>query len=739
MLFSACALGLLLRSLGYYDVFPPDGEVLLGVDDAQFHARRALFSFVNFPAVLDFDWFLAFPDGAAAPVPPLFDWATAGVARLFGDGERTLETVAAWVSPVTGALLVFPAWAIGRSVASSGVGLAAAGLTVVLPSGMLITRLGNFDHHGAVALVAACWLASSLSCVDRTGRSLIGRTTVQASVITLMLFTWSGSLLYVVLGAGAQVGAILLLHGSPERLAATAASLLGAAVPAALWLAANAAPLGGPFSSQTLSWLHVLTLLGIAGATLVLAAWELRRASTGPAARLLRLALVAGIAGLPLLALPSIRDQLLQGLSFLAQQDEWAAINPEQLPLFHSQTSAASASLRLGLFAYLVPLLPIYLGWRLGRTRKREELVLLLLWVLALTVLLLSQVRYGTDFTVPGAVAIAMLLADSMGGLARRLPAPAAGAIVVLLVGLALATPLARFHWPEVQAALLQMKMGDALRRALPMTSHEAAIRFGHVVRRATPEPGGFLQRGVRPEYGILVPPAFGHRFVYTARRPVPANNLGPYLDLKKYRLAKRFYRSRNSAEALRLLDRLSVRYVVTFARGARIVTFADHLHLRIDSAGEDSPSTGRLRLIAPAEPSPLTTRTARGDSKSGWGFPFRLFELVEGALLLVEAEPGTEVVAAIRLEMSVGRSVVYRTVGTAGADGVARVRVPYSTRQAGLVATPGPWRVRVGEREIPYEVSEVDVRNGHEVSAADRPDSERSAPRRPLQNSAGG
>ena len=68
---------------------------------------------------------------------------------------------------------------------------------------------------------------------------------------------------------------------------------------------------------------------------------------------------------------------------------------------------------------------------------------------------------------------------------------------------------------------------------------------------------------------------------------------------------------------------------------------------------------------------------------------------------------------------MSAGRSLVYRTVGTAGADGVARVRVPYSTRRAGPVATPRPWRVLAGEREILYEVSEADVRNGQEVSAA--------------------
>ena len=83
-LLAACGVGLLLRSLEFHTVFPENGDVLLGLDDAQFHARRALFSFVNFPAVLDFDWYLAFPDGAPAPVPPFFDWATAGVALYLG-------------------------------------------------------------------------------------------------------------------------------------------------------------------------------------------------------------------------------------------------------------------------------------------------------------------------------------------------------------------------------------------------------------------------------------------------------------------------------------------------------------------------------------------------------------------------------------------------------------------------------------------------------------------------------
>ena len=41
-----------IRSLMVASVFPSDGTVLLGLDDSAYHARRALYSFVNVPAIL---------------------------------------------------------------------------------------------------------------------------------------------------------------------------------------------------------------------------------------------------------------------------------------------------------------------------------------------------------------------------------------------------------------------------------------------------------------------------------------------------------------------------------------------------------------------------------------------------------------------------------------------------------------------------------------------------------------
>ncbi len=712
----------MLRSTGFFDVFPGEGAVILGLDDAQFHARRALYSFVNFPAVLEFDWFLAYPDGAPAPVPPLFDWATAAVARLLGDETNTFERVAAWVSPVLGALLAWPAFAIARCVASTRHGLVAAWLVAVLPSGILVTSLGNFDHHGAVALVAACWLASSLTAAGRSGRKLALWACLHACVVTLMLFTWSGSLLYVALGAGAQLSAIVLLHGRPERLAALGASLLGAALPASAWLLGSRAPLGGAFSSQCLSWLHVIALLGIATPVLALAAWERARSSTGPRTRILRLMLLGGALALPWLALPTIREEVLRGILFLAQQDEWAATNPEQLPLFHSrpELGARLAIMRLGFFAYLVPILPLFLAWRVVRSREREKLVVLLLWVSALCALLLSQVRYGTDFSVPGAVAFALMLGDAQRWLGRRLPAPMPATIVTLVALVGLSPFMRGIHYARLVHTVSQWEKRETSSHVRRLTPHEEAIRFGELVRAVTPETSGFLEPGGRPEYGILVPPHIGHRFTYTARRPVPANNLGPYLDRSQYRLAKTFYAAIDGRGAIAAVDALGVRYVVTTARRSRVETFAAHLHLRNGSRQTGHPAAGRLRLVAMAAREPVVSGpTTAGPGK--WRVPYKLFEVVAGAVLVAEAEPGSPVRAAIRVIPQEGEAFSYGTLAHADPDGLARLRVPYASGSAGRIRTSGPWVVRTAERILKLSVSEEDVREGREVRTSPR------------------
>src|SRR5512134_1537401 len=90
------ALAFCIRALWLGDAFGPEGAVHFWGPDAAYHARRALYSFMRFPEVLWFDPYLAFPKGAIVPMPPLFDWAIAAVARCFGESEQAFERVAVW-------------------------------------------------------------------------------------------------------------------------------------------------------------------------------------------------------------------------------------------------------------------------------------------------------------------------------------------------------------------------------------------------------------------------------------------------------------------------------------------------------------------------------------------------------------------------------------------------------------------------------------------------------------------
>jgi dolichyl-diphosphooligosaccharide--protein glycosyltransferase len=92
------ALALGIRSLGFEFVFVGD-EVVFPPADAQYHLRRAFYTFVNFPAVLLFDPYINYPGGASVPWAPLFDFVLGSVARLLADTPRGFEQVAAWTGP----------------------------------------------------------------------------------------------------------------------------------------------------------------------------------------------------------------------------------------------------------------------------------------------------------------------------------------------------------------------------------------------------------------------------------------------------------------------------------------------------------------------------------------------------------------------------------------------------------------------------------------------------------------
>jgi asparagine N-glycosylation enzyme membrane subunit Stt3 len=706
-----------LRALGWSDVEIGGGEIVLKFDDASYHARRAHFSFVRFPRVLSFDHYLDHPDGSPSPWPPLYDLALGGAARLWSRSELGFERTAAWISPLLGALTLLPVFAAGRTLGGTGIGLLAAALLATLPIHVLYSDVGNPDHHAAVSLLGTIWLALLLHAARRPGAP--GAAAALAGVRAALLFTWSGSLLYLAVAEGLLLGVGVLLARRDlllgQALGATAAVLLVAPV-----VAASGEPLGGWFSGVALSFTHPLALAGVAVVAACAAALLGRRPEAPLGARIASAALPGALLAGAALAVPGLRAALLPGIGFVGAADVWAPTNFEQQPLFATHrgvTGLPGASALYGGFAFTLPLALAAVCERLRVPALRAPALLLAGWTAAFGALAMTQIRFGNEFAPAAALANALLLVAGWRAAARlgagRRRSAARGALVALAL-LAL--------WPGFRALLLPRLERDLARLRGPAPAGDPALatpggtlhRFAQQMRDATPETSGFLDPEVAPEYGVLAPATFGHALRWPGRRAVPVDPFGPYLDDEHFALAESFWRARDEDEAVAILDQLEVRYVVT--TGAMALpgpTIAQRLHARGGSAFAAHPHLGRFRLVL-AGP-------AGGRGFPGWPAsrepPYKLFERVPGALLEVAAPPGARVTAQIGLTAAAGQAFEFEAVATANAAGRAQLRLPYASEPSSALVPDGPWRVRAAAQELRVAVSEADVQSGARVS----------------------
>ncbi len=712
-----------IRCLGIHNVFPSDGRVLIEIADGSFHARRALYTFVNFPDVLLFDPYLSHPDGAPVPVPPLYDWLLGAFARLFGDSVRSFEIVAAWVSPVLGTLTVLPVFAIGRRLGGDAVGLGAAAIYALLPMSMEFAGIGNADHHAAIPLMAAGLLALSLSLLDdpRRGSGLAGKTLATGAVQAAIALSWTGSLLFIALGSGALLLAAALA-GRRDLLAAQGSGALAAAGVVGGWVAVAGTPYGGPFAGP-LSWLQVVALAAAGAVGLGVAGLDAARPSRGPGETLARAFGIAALLGLALWMVPEVREALAPVGNVLARADTWGPTNVEQRPLFGWSLAWHSPVELYGLFAYTIPLAMLAPLLRARHPGMAPVAACAACWSAVLGALALLQVRFGGDFAPVAAVAFALLLAEVTRRVRRWRPewaAPAA-ALPLLLA--------AAMLWPAVEGVHLQRLprtlawfgapsdvTGDDARTSPKHT----VVRFAEMVREATPETSGYLDDEGRPEYAVLAPPSFGHLVYYVARRPPTANNMGPYLAPEKFAATNAFFAASDEAEGLEIARSLDARYVLTAAKeDADVVRLGVRLH-RLDGsarAGQDHLERFRLVVEGPRDGRPLRTSFPRRVPRRL--VPYKLFERVEGAVIEAQAEPRAEGVAELGVSTSLGRRFVFRASAVADDAGRIRWRVPYATGVAGAVETDEAYRIALPGRALVAVVDDADVRGGRSIAAA--------------------
>ena len=678
------------------------GEVRVARSDASYHARRALYTFANFPEILWFDSYLAWPDGAPVPMPPLYDWALGAAARAFGASERGFERFLAWSPPVLGTLALVPVFAAGRRLAGRRVGLLAAGILAVVPLHAEYSRVGNADHHAWVALLSACWLALIVRSLGNGEDRTAVVASLRAVVVAAVLLSWSGSLLLVAVAEGGALAAWLWRGGDrPLRIQAWAA--VGASALVAPWVAAAPTPLGGPFASTTLSWLHPTALLGLAALVAVLAAAERRRRSRHTAERALRAATLGLlIAGVLMVSLP-VWDALAPGARFVAGEDVWRDRNPEQQALYGDLWGARPGvgwpHKHYGAFAYLIPVAPLALVPLLRNAARRPAAVALGVWYVALGTLAVLQLRYGNEFAIPAALAFALLLDGASRWFATRVPLlhRREGLVVVGGAALLMAPAFTAHYQSRIPTAFAKLTAPASEARSLDF--NDALTRLMVALRGATPETGGFLDSG-SPEYGVLVRPALGHITLFRGRRATPAGNFGPYLDAEKLALVMDFYfRTDSASDARELLRALDVRYLVTEPDRPTRAGFVRNLHDHDGAIRSEGPGLFRLVTESPA--------------RSGATGTYKVFEFVRGADLRVETAPDSLVRAEIPLVTPTGRGFWFRTQTRAGPTGGARLFLPYSTSGNGAVRALAPYTIVLEGESKKLAVSEEAVRSG--------------------------
>ncbi len=734
-LIAILGLAVLARCIDYERVLLSDDEVVFAVGDAFYHARRALYSFLQFPDLLLFDPCINYPDGARIPHPPLLDWTTAAVARLFGDEIRSFERVAAWVPVLLTSASVIPIAALGRRVASRSLGLLAAAIYALLPICVNYGQLGNFDHHAPAGLIGACLVLLYVRALDSGSEAPARLYRVLAGLAVLrllMMLTWTGSLLYLLPGDAAI---LITAAWTRDRKLVSGLGLSTAATaliawPVVAWLSRGAQ---GSFVAVEFSLVHVL----IYGCCALLCATHgligFWRPPVSARASVIQLAAAA----LPILgaslAVPGLLDGLQTALGFLAASDGYTETVVEQLPIFwgNGGYSFEIAHTRMGLFVYLIPLVPVAFFMSARRADGRFVAWFLAGWSVLFGYLAVQQMRYVHDYAPVGSVGMTLLLAGAANLLAQRGLWPRNRTVLIsVMSALLLAPTVSGFYGPLAGLALSGMRGElDEVDRALLSVSG-TQLRFAQLVARSTDDSGTCDAAGERvPAYGVLAHVSLGHALHYSGKRATPADPFGPYIGRANFAAVQKFNQTTNERRASQIMQQLSARYVATASdsipRAAG--SMALRLHENDGSFASSSPHLGRFRLVTEGPVGGFAMSRMFGDERESFA-PYKLFEFVPGATIELQTRPRVQMTLELPLKTPSGRRFVYRAVGRADAEGRARLRVPYAnprdrprrkmSDRVDRVEPLGPYQVRAGERRFRVHISEEEIQRGAAIQA---------------------
>jgi len=582
-------------------------NIIFGQPDGYYHLRRATIIARNFPHLPGIDWYMAYPYGAEAPWPPLYDYFIGIVSLLFGLGhpsDRTLMLVTTFLPPVTAMLTVVPVYLLARRLGGETTGKIAAFFAVVMPGQVTYSLIGSGDHHTAEVLLLVLYYLFLLKESDTSpGRVWTAKSFPWSGLfLGIAILVWQGSVVFATVSAGSLSLWLLVrsLRGEAVEESGALVRSFSASTAAAILIVSAGRLVFPSETAQTrfdfgfFSWfqpVYLLVLLLAVGSLYgVLYGMERNRERRVISRRVLLLT-VAALLAVPVASIPLAPDfwgNILRGVQFILKKNDYLKSINEFQPLFSGSIWPGAVTLRFlldmlyfGSF-FLPPVMAArnaVFAWR--RKEGEYPAVFFLLWTVCFWLLTLEQKRWGNAYSANMAIGIGMFFSllleknrsvqsairdfrewrrekasDSTGAMAP--PAgflsriflysrktPWVGSLLLFVVFLA---PYYYF--------VKELYVAPA--RPITPDIYNSLIWL----RENTPPTSTPWNPRTKPEYGVLAEWDLGHWIQYIAERPTVVNNFGYQLRGNGLEDWLRFEFAATEDEAVAICRKRGVRYI---------------------------------------------------------------------------------------------------------------------------------------------------------------------------------
>ena len=716
--------------------------------------HRIWFSVVRFPETLPVDSYVSFPSGSQILWPSAFDWTIAAMIRPFVDptDQTAVEAIAIWVPAVLGGITAGVVGLLAARAYGRGAAWCAGLIFCFLPMSYGYSHLGMIDHHVAVALFTTLtlWLAFDLFDQDdyafSAPEALRARSTRIAIAMgfsmAATILIWPGALLHVAI---LQAAFLFRWLFADSRDAARARAIQFAASQAMVAVCVAPFAVGqiwreyGDWSPLVLSNFQP-AYFGCAALAILAVQIVHDRSHLGDArSQRILSALTIGFAAVMvmLILVAPLRDALVYaGRWFTGGEALLALVNetrPILAPSGHFDPSFAVT--RFGAGFVILPIVWLYLARR-AVTRRDAPQGLLLFWALAFFVLTLQQWRFGNTLAVVYAVLIGASLAEWGSSLPQRIRPirlrPILEAVVVIALMSWSVISIGGYFVPLVQFNLHALADPVRRERGALLPGKLIVDRAARWIAEETPKTSGYFEPDQTPEYGVLSDWSSGHLVRYRSMRPVVQDNFGPYAGRENFEAAWNYFGESEEEDAIRILERLGVRYVIGGPRGAGSLRglpsdamahrlARDYGSRTVLRSAEPVPGLAHHRLIYYAHTAPPSAQLSRLQQQRPYS-SIGLWEIVPGARIEGRAEPNTVVRANLALETESGPRHVYRRETLSDVHGVYRLIVPYPTdvTYSSAIQTQGNYHFSTETGRGRLAVREADVKAGAAVQGPD-------------------